>query len=240
MPGTKIALIGSEPAFQPWLFSILSDGGFIVDSFSGDDCDLLAISESGSYNLFILGTDSCAGDDENLLEALLHSGTFLFFDGGKRNERKNPAMGFVIDSSMSPEEIIVSVNDVIYKYNRERKWPRVRTNLIVDYSSPQGVYRSTLSSLSEKGAFICTLNPLPVQSLTSITIFLPEDSGEIKTGGRVLYRIGYDLERNIITRLGSHGKKVIGHPGMGVLFERISDPLCRMIRDFVEEVGSRL
>jgi hypothetical protein len=64
---------------------------------------------------------------------------------------------------------------------------------------------------------------------------LQEGGRTIRTVCRVLYSIGYDLDRGIIKHPSSSGKKIIAMPGMGVVFETISEEDRESIRRFVDE-----
>jgi|Deesub1362A_J573_1020465.scaffolds.fasta_scaffold00077_56 hypothetical protein len=217
----KIVLIGSTKFLKTTLFELLKESDFDVTLFEGDLTDAKKLSD---YDVIIVDDAFTSGkDEESFFKLLLSTTGFL-----------------IVDSKMSPEEILSRVNNIVYRKAGTkglpiRSSPRITVNIDVEYVFQEKHYKSIIQTLSAKGAFITTLNPPPKGSRLKLSFSLPQGKNKIEAVGKVLYSIGYDLNRGIISHPASQDKKIIALPGMAVFFEEISEPDARSIMEFIEQ-----
>lgn len=236
MTMAKIALLGSTPFFEGMLPDILRNSGYEVDLFEATTIDEKEISRFDNYNLLILCADLAANlAEKEYFSGILSMTGFLIAESGDHVSGSFLTGSERIDQTMSPEEIIFKVNNIVYRSHGVRKSPRVKVNIDVEYECQGAFYKSNITTISLFGVFINTLNPLQNNSRLGLA-FSPKNEGEkIEASGRVLYSIGYNLVKGIISHPGKKGKKIIAHPGMGVFFEEIAEADRETIRLFIED-----
>lgn len=231
MAETKIALLGRSDFFRFTLFNLLRENGFVIEVIELPDLQNVNAPE---YDLLIMSADLAAEGGEEAFFRLLFSAKDFLLVGGETE----PPPSF-INYLMSTEEVIARINGIIYarKAGIEglpvRSSPRVSVNVDVHYESGGLLHKSTIQTLSARGAFIATLRPLARDCRLGLSFELP-GAGMIEAKARVLYRIEYDLEKGIIAHPGAEGKKIAAIPGMAVFFEEISEKDSASIRAFVE------
>jgi hypothetical protein len=231
MAETRIGLLGKTDFFRSTLFTLLRENGFLIEVIELPDLDNAIASE---YDLLVMSADVAAEGGEEAFFRLLFSAKDFLLVGGE----KEPPPSF-ISYLMSPEEVIARINGIIYSRKAGieglpvRSSPRVSVNVEVHYEFGGLLHRSTIQTLSARGAFIATLKPPARDCRLALSFELP-GAGMIEAGARVLYRIEYDLQKGIIAHPSSQGKKIAAIPGMAVFFEEISEKDLASIRDFVE------
>lgn len=231
----KIALLGSTPFFERMLPGILKDSGYQVDLFEAATIDEKNISRFHNYSLLILSADlveTLAAED--FFSCVLATRGFLIAESGDCISRSFPGGAEHISHTMSPEEIIFKVNNIVYRSNNERKSPRVTVNIDVEYECQGKRYKSKITTISLFGLFISSLNPLQNNARIKLAFFLPREGKKIEATGRVLYSIGYNLLKGIISHPESSDKKIIAHPGMGVFFEDLSEADWKTLQAFID------
>lgn len=232
----KIALLGSTPFFEGMLPDILRDSGYEVDLFEATTIDENNISIFDNYNLLILSADLAANLEENaFFSDILSIKGFLIAESGDRVSGSFQAGTEHINHTMSPEEIIFKVNNVVYRSQSVRKSPRVRANIDVEYQCQGEFYKSEITTMSLYGVFINTLNPLQNNSRIELAFSPTGEGKKIEAAGRVLYSVGYNLVKGIISHPEKRDEKIVAHPGMGVFFEEISEADQETIRSFIDK-----
>jgi hypothetical protein len=231
----KIALLGSTPFFEGMLPGILKDSGYEVDFFKAATIDEKIISRFYNYSLLILSADLVEKlAEEDFFSCVLATRGFLVAESGDRISGSFPGGAEHISHTMSPEEIIFKVNNIVYRSHNVRKSHRVTVNIDVEYECQERWYKSKITTISLFGLFISTLNPLQNNARIRLAFFLPPEGRKIEATGRVLYSIGYNLLKGIISHPESSDKKIIAHPGMGVFFENLSEADRETLRVFIE------
>lgn len=239
MRPTRIALIGLPRALEAELKSLFGEIGHETDAPDPGSVDFRDPERFAAYDLVIAGGLPAEGGEEDALFSFLLSmrgSLILYAEGTGYPDRGAPC----ITAKTSPEEIVSMVNDAIFSGggppgSRPRGSPRIRTGIAVTYEAGSVRRDSRITSLSEKGAFIATLAPLPAGTAARISFALPGREKRIEAAGRILYAIGYDLARGIIAKPGSDGGRIGTLPGIGVSFDEISDADAEAVRRFIEE-----
>jgi len=229
---SRIALLGANTFMKTRLADILRQGDFSVDLYDSNTIPSLLDERLYTYHMVIASADLAAGWDEDaMINSSMAARGFLVFEDQEHAWDKEPS--FLIHTGMSPEEIIAKVNGVLFLNSNMRKTPRVKFNQRVEYGYEGNHCQSTLQDISESGVFISTLAPPPVGTKISLHFSLP-GGRDIAVDGYVVYCIAYNLERNIISHPSSRTKKIIGLPGMGVVFDNISEEDRTAIRAFIK------
>ncbi len=217
------------------LAQILAEADFEVDFPKIDVSTVQDASVLDPYDLVILNNDVAQSMEEGVFSLILSARGFLLIDSARNIVDFSTSSSRYINLYMSPEEIVSRVNSVLFQYKNIRKSPRISVNFDVEYYCGGSCFQSNVQNLSQNGAFIASLNPPSKSALITAYFSLPGREKTIKAVGRVLYSIGYDLERGIISHPSSVERKIIAMPGMGIFFETISDEDREAIRIFVEE-----
>jgi hypothetical protein len=225
----------SDDFCRKTLAGILHDAGFEVHELPVSKTTLKDHALLEPYDLIILNNDMVEGVEEEVFSFILAAKGFLLVDAALNRDDFPAASSRYVNPSMSPEEIVSRANSVVFRQKDIRKSPRISVNIVVEYVWQQKRFQSDLQNLSMSGAFIASLNPLPRDAVIDASFSLQEGGRTIRTVCRVLYSIGYDLDRGIIKHPSSSGKKIIAMPGMGVVFETISEEDRESIRRFVDE-----
>jgi hypothetical protein len=228
----RIALLGTSAYLKTRLADILRNGEFVVDLYDSDTIPSIFDSRLHTYAVVIASADLAAGIDEDFLfnSSLVAQG-FLVFDDRELEWDKEPP--FLVHPGMSPEQIIAKINNIIFLNSTVRKSSRIRLNQPVEYEHEGNHCQSTVQDISENGVFIITLVPPPVGIKITMRFSLP-GTREITASGRSVYTIGCNLSQSIISHPSSCDKKIVALPGVGVMFERISDADRAAIRDFIK------
>ncbi len=234
----NVGLVGSTRFFQTTLVDILKESDFDVDLHETDSINIKDTSIRKKYDLVIISKDLAIGVEEELFDFLLSTKGFLLVDETDELIKPSVEPPFYINNLMGPEEIISRVNNVIYgkagKGGRStRRSPRVKVNILVEYRFEGKRYTSKIKNLSVYGAFISSLNPPPKDSLIEMSFKIPNTEERIETTGRILYRIGFNLNRGIISHPISTDKKIIALPGIGISFEKISKKDRETLKSFI-------
>lgn len=236
MPKTKLALIGRNNFTRTALFGILSESDFEVDVLDTDAVEFSHPDRFADYAVVIVEMELGKGKEEEFFAFLLSLKGFLLVNPECSIADISIGTPRYIDRFTTPEEIITKINDIIFSKSNQRHAPRVGVNIDVEYEFQGNRYKSRIQNLSRNGAFIGTLNPPDKNSLIKISFALPEC--KIETEGRVVYRIGYNLEKGIISHPGSTDKKITAMPGMGIVFETMPEQTRIVIQTFLERHGT--
>jgi len=233
MPVGKVALIGLGNFFTKTLPELLRemDVDSVIYDCRIDFGDTAAFDE---YDLLIIDTTLAEGREQEFFGFLIASKGFLI--AGARPEEPGEGSDFSssINLEMSPEEITAKVNTILYRNSGMRKSPRLAVNFPVDYEYETCIFKSSMKNISLNGAFIATLNPPPKNAVIKISFCIPDGGDNIRTSGRVLYTIGYNLDRRIISHPNSGNRKIMAYPGFGILFEGLSEYLREQLRAYIE------
>jgi hypothetical protein len=229
----RIALLGTNAYLRTRLADVLRSGDFVVDLYDADTIPSIFDNRLHTYAVVIASADLAAGIDEDFLfnSSLVAQG-YLVFDDRKLEWDKEPP--FLIHSGMSPEQIIAKINNIIFLNSTVRKSSRVRVNQPVEYEHGGNHCQSTVQDISENGVFIMTLAPPPIGMKITMRFSLTERR-EITATGRSVYTIGCNLNQSIISHPASFEKKIVALPGVGVMFDRISDADRAAIWDFIKK-----
>lgn len=229
--GTRIVLVGEHTPVTARLAEILRAGGFVVEYYESEAVRGALPDVLSADTVLIVGVEVAENlSEDSILN--LPSGGFLLFD--PRCVGANAKPPSLLHAGMSPEEIIATVNDIVFSDRAERKSARIRINVFVDYEHEGKEHASMLQDISESGVFIGTLAPPPVGSRLTLRFSLNSDDA-IVAEGRVVYRIMCDLDRKIIAHPAASGRKIIALPGAGIVFETISDADRQTIRNFIKQ-----
>lgn len=231
----RVGLLIADAFCTATLSQILAEADFDVDSLMIDISDIRDASVIDPYDIVILNTDVARNMEEGVFSLILSARGFLLVDSARNIADFSASSARYINPYMSPEEIVSRVNSVLFQHKNIRKSPRINVNFNVEYYSEGIWFQSTMQNLSQNGAFIASLNPPAKHALVTAYFSLPGGKAAIKAVGRVLYSIGYDLELGIISHPSSADRKIIAMPGMGIVFETISEEDREAIRIFVEE-----
>ncbi len=231
----RVGLLIADAFCAKTLAQILADADFDVDSLEVDISDIQDASVLNSYDLVILNNDVAQSMEEDIFSLILSARGFLLVDSVKNIADFSTSSTRYINPYMSPEEIVSRVNSVLFQHKNIRKSLRVSVNLDLEYYCEGTCFQSNVQNLSQNGAFIASLNPPAKNALITAYFSLPGGKRAIKAVGRVLYSIGYDLDRGIISHPGAADKKIIAMPGMGIFFETISDEDREAIRIYIED-----
>ncbi|MBI5849156.1 MAG: PilZ domain-containing protein [Nitrospirae bacterium] len=231
----RIGLLIEDDFCAKTLKQILEDADFDVDLPKIEISKVQDASVLDPYDLVILNSEVAQRTEEGFFSLILSARGFILVDSAKNIADLSISSMRYIDPYMSPEEIVSRVNSVLFQYKNIRKSPRISVNLPVDYRCGSSWFQSNIQNLSQNGAFIASLNPPEKNELISAHFTLTGDEKPISVIGRVLYSIGYDLDRGIISHPGSSDRKIVAMPGMGIFFEKISDEDREAIRIFVDE-----
>ncbi len=228
----RIALIGASELMRTRLAEILRCDEFVIDIYDPNIVASLFDYRLHSYDLIIASSDLVAGlKEDTVFTSLLAARGFLLYEEKPKQWDIEPS--FLIHSGMSPEDIIAKINNILYLNAHVRKSPRIKVNQPVEYDSEGKHYQSTTQYLGENGVFISTLAPPKNGTDITVRFSLPGGGREIVATGRIVYSVGANLDQSIITHPSSHDRKIVSLPGVGVVFEQVSDADREAIRDFV-------
>jgi hypothetical protein len=232
---SRIALFGTRERLKSWLADLLRKSGFEVDHFDPDAVSSLFDACLDTYTLVIADTGVAARlEEETAINASLIAQGFLVFDDQIKTAGREPS--FLIHAGMGQEEIIAKINDIVFFNSQLRKTTRLRLSLPIEYEYSGNHFHSTMQDISENGAFIITLLPPPIQEKITIHFSLPGYK-DLRITCRVIHSINCDLEQSIIVHPSSPEKKIVALPGIGVLFEQITDDDRNAIRTFIRQAS---
>jgi hypothetical protein len=215
------------------LADILRNGEFVVDLYDADTISSMFDNRLHTYTVVIASADLAAGiDEDSLFNSSLAAQGFLVFDDRELEWEKE--LPFLIHPGMSPEQIIAKINNIIFLNSTVRKSPRIRLNQPVEYEHEGNRCKSTVQDISENGVFIITLVPPHVGIKITMRFSLP-GTREITASGRSVYTIGCNIRQSIISHPSSCDKKIVALPGVGVMFDQISNANRAAIRDFIKK-----
>ena len=104
-----------------------------------------------------------------------------------------------------------------------RKHQRIAASLRVKYKTIDALQHAYTNDISEGGLFLPTRKALPVGSLVTLFLELPNEGGEIKTFARVIHAVDE-------TQARAEGKK----PGMGLEFLKVQGaPIDEQVAKFL-------
>lgn len=231
----RIALVGESEYMRTRLADLLRNNGFEVELRTQTVVSSApADRKVHDYDLIITSTDMSSGIEENkVFESMLEPCGFLVLDEhGKKPGREQ---SFLIHPEMSPEEILATVNSLIFLNNSDRKSPRARVNFPVEYECDGRYTRSTIKELGENGLFISALMPPAVNTKIAVRFLLPGRTREIRAKGRVVYRIGCDFDRSIIFHPSSPDMEIAALPGLGIMIDEISEEDRADVRQYIQQ-----
>jgi hypothetical protein len=235
--GFRIALIGLPEGPGAAIEGLFRDNGFHPQRFDRASVDLTDPGEFADFDLVVADASLAGGgDEERFFSFLLSTRGFLIFAAGERVRGSRGGLDAVVHDGSSLEEILAAAQDVLYGGAvagvPPRKYPRIRVDLEVAFESGGARHDSRTRTLSENGAFIASLDPPLVGARVELSLALP--AGRVAASGTVLYRIGYDLARGIISRPGAPDRKIGAFPGFGVVFDGIPEAGRDALRHFIE------
>ena len=234
MTVANVALMISDDICRKTLSGILHDADFDVHELPLTIATLKDHAVLEPYDLVILNADMIEGMKEAVFPFILAARGVLLVDAADNADMFSTTSSRYINPQMSPEEIVSRANSIVFQCKDIRKSPRLSVTLPVEYIWQQKHFQTNLQNLSMEGAFIATLNPPPRNELITAAFSLQEGAKTIRAVCRVLYSIGYDIDRGIISHPGSEGKKIMATPGMGVFFEVLSAEDRDSIRMFID------
>ena len=237
MTKIRVALIGYSDFFYKILRPLLRDSNMEVDIIEKDslNCDTEVLD---CYDLVMISTSIIELQDSNFFNLLFSAPGLILVDESPAQQDQQVTPTSVINISMSAEEIIARINDIIYSAPHtgkkpQRHSPRVKADIIVTYSYNNRHYLSKILNISVNGVYILALKPPPIGCRININFSLPDNGEAITATGRIVYSIGYNLEESIISHPHSEGRRIIAFPGMGVFFEKISPEDRKKLRLFI-------
>ena len=234
MTVANVALMISDDICRKTLSGILHDADFDVHELPATIATLKEHAVLEPYDLVILNADMLEGMEDAVFPFILAAKGVLLVDAADNADMFSTTSSRYINPQMSPEEIVSRANSIVFQGKDIRKFPRLNVTLVVEYIWQEKHFQTNLQNLSMEGAFIATLNPPPRNELITAAFSLQEGAKTIRAVCRVLYSIGYDLDRGIISHPGSAGKKIMATPGMGVFFEVLSAEDRDNIRMFID------
>jgi len=107
----------------------------------------------------------------------------------------------------------------------ERKHPRAKILIEVNYRNLDTFYRNTVLNISQGGMFIRTRTLLPLGTEIALEFTLPGQEEKITSEGIVVW-----IHRPTTSKISSSPF------GMGIRFRRMHPRDLKRIRDYVEEV----
>jgi hypothetical protein len=230
----RIALVGESEYMRTRLAELLRSSGFDVDLRAPADAASVFDRRLHAYDLIIVSMDMTAKLEENkLFESMMDTRAFLILDENSGIQGRDQS--FLIHREMSPEDIMATVNNLIFLSSNQRKSPRIKVNLPVEYECEGRHTRSTILDIGENGLFISTLAPPLAGALISIRFALPGRTADIMARGHVAYSIGYDLDRSIIPHPSSPDRKIIAMPGMGIVINEMREEDRTAVRKFIQQ-----
>lgn len=228
----RVALVGESEYMRTRLAELLRSGGFDVDCREPADVASVFDRRLHAYDVIIVNTDMTATLEENkIFESMLDARGFLFLD--ENSTHRSREQSFLIHPEMSPEDIIATVNNLVFLSSNLRKTPRIKVNLPVEYEYGGRMAQSTILELGESGLFISTLAPPPAGTTVSVHFSLSESLQDIIAAGHVAYSINCDLGRSIISHPSSPNKKIIALPGMGIMIDEMREEDRTDVRKYV-------
>lgn len=228
----RIALIGASELMRTRLAEILRGDEFVIDIYDPNIVASIFDYRLHSYDLIIASSDLVTGlKEDTVFTSLLAARGFLLFEEKPRQLEVEPS--FLIHSGMSPEDILAKINNILYLNAHVRKSPRIKVNQPIEYDYEGKRYQSTTQYLGENGVFISTLAPPKNGTHITVRFSLPGGNHDIVASGRIVYSVGANLDQSIISHPAAHDRKIVSLPGVGVVFDQISDSDRDAIRDFL-------
>lgn len=233
MPVMTVGLIGEGDFVISTLPDVLTKSGFVVTSLAATPDGPPEMPAVGFDLVIIQAELASMWGEERFFDFVTSLKGFLIADSGPSAPRST------INTSMSPEEILVAVGNVIHRAPSISGMPRRSSNRIavripVIYEAEGARRESAITTLSSNGVFINTLMPLAAGARMGLVFSLPESGTEITATGRVLYSVGFDIDGGAIYHEGDAAHKpVIAMPGMAVLIEEIGPDERRGLEEFV-------
>jgi len=229
----RIALLGKKLSMFARLEDILNQAGFVVDAYDPAVNPDIIDNRLHTYDVIIANSDLVRGMEEDaLFESSITARAFLVYDN--QPSEREIGSSYLIHSGMNPEDIVAKINDIIFISSTVRKSPRVKLYEPVIYEYEGTQCQSMLQDIGEYGAFISTLVPPPDGTQISVRFILPGER-EITALGHIVYSIKCNLDQNIITHPASRDRKIIALPGVGIMFDKISDIDREAIKSFMNK-----
>lgn len=121
------------------------------------------------------------------------------------------------------DEILYRVNSFFYDVDaKQRRHPRVLSNLSVDYLLDGNKYSSYTTNLSQDGCFIRTLKPAPEGFKLKLWISVPDREERIFIESKVAWINSFDE---------MHRSNTL--PGMGVNFESLDEKQQETVKEII-------
>lgn len=143
--------------------------------------------------------------------------------------------GYGVDERVKAQHRRMLADISIYLDSNLRKASRFAVNQPVDYDHEGDGGRSALRNISENGAFVVSLAPLPDGSEITLRFYLPGEERQFVVTGRVAYSISLDPYQLVVANARLRNRKVSAVPGMGIRFTAVTDTDRDAIRDFLKK-----
>jgi PilZ domain len=229
----RIALIGASDQMRKKLVDLLQNNNCTVDMYDPVNISSLIDHDLHIHDVIIANSGLASVlKEDTVFNTLLTATGFLIFE--EKAVQGGPEPPFLIHAGMSQEDIIAKINNIVYLNSNTRKSTRMKVNLPVEYEYEGKNYQSTLQDLSERGGFILTLVPPSNGTKIIVRFAIPGEHLMAVATGRVIYSIKCNLDQQIIAHPSSRNKKIISLPGVGIVFEQISDKNQEAIKNFIE------
>ncbi len=152
---------------------------------------------------------------------------------GKRREEKDAGVWIqnYLGKSLSPEETLFKLNEILYadRHRGIRKNVRAPFPVQVSINIDGSVQKSTVYTLSQKGAFIKHPSPPPAGRIIDVYLTLPDEGPLISVKGNVVESIPIDK---------ASAKGVLS--GMSVVFTDVSATDRKRIDKLVKDKAKRM
>ncbi|HUL00901.1 MAG TPA: PilZ domain-containing protein [Nitrospirota bacterium] len=229
----RIALLGAHSYTFARLTDILTQAGFVVDTYDPVTIRSIFDNRLHTYNIVISSADLAKRlEEDTLFKSSIAARGFLVFDDKEKVHGREPS--YLIHAGMNPEDIIAKINNIVFLSSSLRKSPRIKLCQPVVYEYEGNQCQSIIQDIGERGAFISTIAPPPDGTKITIHFFLPGER-DIVASGHVVYSISCNLNQNIIAHPTSRERKIIALPGVGIMFDHITDADRAAIKNFMKK-----
>jgi hypothetical protein len=230
----RVVLVGESDYMRTRLADLLRSAGFDVDLRAPADVASVFDRRLHAYDVIIVSADMTERlEEDKVFASMLDTRGFLFLD--EHSTSRGKGKSFLLHPAMSPEDIVAAVNNLIFLNTGQRRSPRIKVNLPVEYECEGRITRSTILDLGENGLFISSIVPRPARTTLSVRFALPGSAQDIIARGHVAYAIGCDLDRSIISHPSSPEKEIIALPGMGVMIDEMREDDRAAIRKYMQQ-----
>ena len=225
---------------------------------------LTALAEMG-YEIYRL--DGAGSQDEAMLEALARASVimiemagppkdaelFTLLEGGGRAvplailHREGEELDSDLMSRIRPDLLLtveisleVSIQQVlqlIYEYKGVRRSARVQVEMQVELEAHGDVKVMSAHNLSRNGIFLRTLSTLSPGTPVTLRLVLPGRDTPHLVLGKILYRLVFDEQEDVLRDPDRKGNKVVGYPGMAVLFSQMPPAFEYDLERFLAQHG---